>query len=353
MILGVAGLVIVGIIFSFVAGALPEVDMLTKIKHFAVKTIAVVRSHVILVSLFKLVLVGVLGYTLWVRVAGMLEGGVHLGAFIRRGGVLFWVVVLLMPVNWFLELVKWKRLVGRNQDLSYGVALRGLLLGVALSVITPNRLGELGGRASVLAPSKRWLGLAATLLGSVSLLVPLLGFGGVCLSGFGISFLGWGAGVWVVGLLLLVCCCWVYFHIPQVVAVLGRVSFLRSRAERLLQLSTFSRYDLWATLLLSGMRYGVYVLQYILLLLGMGASLSASDFLEGVGVIYFIQTGIPLPPITGLLVRGHVALQIWAYYGLEADVIMGATVVLWVINILLPSIVGGLVLLFHPIDHKT
>jgi hypothetical protein len=208
MILGVAGLVIVGIIFSFVAGALPEVDMLTKIKHFAVKTIAVVRSHVILVSLFKLVLVGVLGYTLWVRVAGMLEGGVHLGAFIRRGGVLFWVVVLLMPVNWFLELVKWKRLVGRNQDLSYGVALRGLLLGVALSVITPNRLGELGGAGIGTGTIETLVGFGGYVVGECVFISSVVGFWGSVLVGFWNFIFGLGGrslGCWfvVAGLLLL------------------------------------------------------------------------------------------------------------------------------------------------------
>ena len=53
----------------------------------------------------------------------------------------------LMPINWLLESFKWKKLVYTIQDnFTFFSAIRGVLIGVFFGFVTPNRIGEFGGR---------------------------------------------------------------------------------------------------------------------------------------------------------------------------------------------------------------
>jgi hypothetical protein len=53
-----------------------------------------------------------------------------------------------------------------------------------------------------------------------------------------------------------------------------------------------------------------------------------------------LQTAIPLPPIVGLLARGEVALKIWGISSQNDLSILAATFTLWVINLIIPALIG-------------
>jgi len=55
-------------------------------------------------------------------------------------------VIVLMPVNWFLESLKWKKLMKSFLNISIKDAIKAVLVGVSFGVVTPARLGEYGGR---------------------------------------------------------------------------------------------------------------------------------------------------------------------------------------------------------------
>ena len=58
----------------------------------------------------------------------------------------FWAVILLAFVNWGLEARKWQVLVKPVQDMNFLRAYKSVLSGLTLSLNTPNRMGEYGGR---------------------------------------------------------------------------------------------------------------------------------------------------------------------------------------------------------------
>ena len=57
-----------------------------------------------------------------------------------------WMVIFLALVNWGLEARKWQLLLLPIQKISFFRAYRSVLSGLALSLNTPNRMGEYGGR---------------------------------------------------------------------------------------------------------------------------------------------------------------------------------------------------------------
>src|SRR5512135_2918364 len=58
----------------------------------------------------------------------------------------FWLVISLVFVNWGIEARKWQVLLRTMQPFNFFTAYKSVLSGVTLSINTPNRIGEYGGR---------------------------------------------------------------------------------------------------------------------------------------------------------------------------------------------------------------
>ena len=69
--------------------------------------------------------------------------------------LIFMTVVALVPVNWGIEALKWKWALINTQTLSWAAAIKSVLTGVTLSIITPNGVGDYGGRMINIDKDKR------------------------------------------------------------------------------------------------------------------------------------------------------------------------------------------------------
>src|SRR3982751_3837388 len=80
----------------------------------------------------------------------------------------FWVILVLMLVNWGVEARKWQVLMRPLQKISWWKAYRATLTGLAFALNTPNRVGEYGGRVLYIEEGKRFRAISLTLVGSMS-----------------------------------------------------------------------------------------------------------------------------------------------------------------------------------------
>jgi hypothetical protein len=91
------------------------------------------------------------------------------------------LVIALMFVNWGIEALKWKLLINRAEPLSFVKSYLAVFSGATLTLFTPNRIGEYGGRFIFLKDPLRSETIQATILGSiaqiwVTILAGLIGF---------------------------------------------------------------------------------------------------------------------------------------------------------------------------------
>jgi hypothetical protein len=93
----------------------------------------------------------------------------------------FWTVIILTFINWGLEAKKWQALMKHLEPLSYATALKGVLSGVTLSLNTPNRMGEYGGRLLYVKEGNRIKSVSLSIAGSICQLTitVLMGCGGL------------------------------------------------------------------------------------------------------------------------------------------------------------------------------
>lgn len=256
-------------------------------------------------------------------------------------------VVFLMPINWLIEALRFRFLMSKFVKLGYGQSLVSVLCGVAVASITPNRIGEYGGRIIALDVKNNKYGLLATFAGSVAQNLTNLVFGmfgSVYFLGHYLNFSDnqLYSTVFVVALVSMMIC-YFYFHLDLLANIFNKLSFIpfSKKIYRALQeTQKMGAKLLTIVLFLSALRYIVYISQYVLILYAFHLNIPLIAAISGVALIYLIQSGLPIPPLFGLIARGEIALLVWGVFVQDELVILTATLLLWIINLILPSFIG-------------
>lgn len=257
------------------------------------------------------------------------------------------IVALLMGVNWGIEAWKWCCLVRPVQQLGFLRALTATIAGTSIGLITPNRVGEFAGRVLFLDPEHRVQGSFATLLGSIAQFVVTLLLGGIALTfnqylhfSAAEPSRAWNVVVW--SALLIGCSAVFLFFSPGAFArLLLAIPWLKRFERHAHVLDTFSRSDLMRIFLLSLLRYGVFTLQFAIVLVVI-ARVDALEAVMSVPVVFLLTTLVPTMAFTELGVRGSVATTFIAGDDMG---IMVSTALIWLINLVIPAIAGGIILL--------
>ncbi len=257
-----------------------------------------------------------------------------------------WIIVafLLMPFNWMMETLKWKLLVRRIEKVPFFKAFKGVFLGVALSIFTPNRIGEYGGRILVVKPENNLKTIVATLVSSFSQMLTLLSLGIVGFVFFTHFFLKEEVfvvlGIGLLGLIVIFLMLLCYFNVRLAIPVFKRIPYMRRFVKDMEVLDEYSSSELWSSLGYSVLRYLIYSIQYYLILRFFGIHVDFLTGLSGISTIFLVQTSIPLPTVLDLAVRSEVALYIWSTFSDNEISIFASTFGLWFMNIIIPALFG-------------
>lgn len=266
----------------------------------------------------------------------------------------FMIVLILTCLNWTLETIKWKSLVNRLDNISFGRAFLGVLLGVSFSLFTPNRLGEYGGRVLVLK-HHRIAAIVSTLIGSYSQIVANMSIGGLAL----IIFL-WKYMHLHIYYILALCSAYAilagflfisYFNIDIVSVLFKKYSIFKKISEYVEVVRQYTGNDLRKLLMLSVCRYGIYCMQFYLLLKVFKTGLKWMDGVVLIPNVFFVQGVLPTMAIFDVSLRGQVAVQFISDYAQgEMFQVVAASLVLWFINLIVPSLIGGFLALFYKFE---
>lgn len=252
-----------------------------------------------------------------------------------------------MPLNWAAETMKWRFLVKRVQHITFWQAYRAVFAGVTSSLFLPNRVGDFGGRILFLKSKNAVKVVLSTFVGSWAQQLILIAFGFLGFAYFLVtlwqverifldSILLLGVGFVIILLLM-------FLNLEMVVPVFRKIRLLY-KFPRLIKsvnmLRQYTREELLQTLLWAFIRYIIYTIQYFLILRFFGIDVDILRGVSCIATIYLLQTSIPLPPIVGLLARGEIALKIWGIFSANELSILAATFTLWVINLIIPALIG-------------
>ena len=263
--------------------------------------------------------------------------------------------ILLMLLQWYLEAIKWKLLMRSTQKITDGFAFKSVLGGIALSVVTPNRMGEWVGRALFLPPASRPAGAATVFIGNLAQLCITLVMGEIAVlyilwSGADLSQTGLWNWSWfllsVVSFFFAVLAIALYFGSPGLIHRLLQWRVLDAYKERWSYLGHLPRGWLFKALSLAFLRYGIFLIQYAWVLYVL-ADISWKEVLVFIPVFLLMLSIIPTFSIVELGLRWQLgALLIPSAREHLLEVTIGSSWI-WFINMIVPACLGALLYLFY------
>ena len=261
-------------------------------------------------------------------------------------------VFALMIVNWSVEAVKWKISVRPIQQVSFLKAFRAVLSGVSFSVSTPNRVGEYLGRALYMDEGNRLKTISITIVGSISQLIITLLMGCIGLitlrnkvetsqliSPIWMQVILYGTIAVLSGLLLF------YFRLSWLIKWVDKLPGSSRFAYLIRALEDFDAGLLFKLLLLSALRYTVFIVQYYLLFHLFAVDVSWWQCLWSVSITFFVLAVIPSFAIAELGIRGEVSIKLIGLFSQNNLGILMASATIWLVNLILPAVIGSILIL--------
>lgn len=266
-----------------------------------------------------------------------------------------YLVLLLMFVNWGIESKKWQILLKHVVAMPFLTAFKSVLSGVAFTMITPNRMGEFIGRVFYVVEGDRLRAASLTIIGGISQMMVTLMAGATGLfflhkyllaaQNVGILSFLWVNGLLIGSILTLVCITLFYFKLSWLVRVAERVKALQKLTYIISLLKEVHIMELIRILILSMIRFVVFTSQYLLLFSLFGVEIPAWKACCAVSVLFLILAAIPLPGIAELGVRAKASVSIFGLFSTNLFGIAACTGAIWLINIILPAVLGSLLIL--------
>ena len=264
-----------------------------------------------------------------------------------------YAVIGLMMINWGIESVKWQVLLSHILRISFFRSFQSVVSGLAFTMITPNRMGEFIGRVFYVPDGNRIRAAALTLIGSASQTIITLFAGGIGLfvlrsylrqhttnlqglSGFWINGLLAGT-VFIFCMMLLF-----YFRIGWLLKLVDKIPPFSKYAYYIKPLEEVGSAELLKILLLSALRFSVFVLQYWLLFGLFDVNMVAWQAMSVITVLFLVLAVVPTIALAELGIRTQASIALFGLFSSNTIGILVTTGSIWLINIILPAIAGSL-----------
>jgi hypothetical protein len=272
-----------------------------------------------------------------------------------KQAALFWLIVLLAFCNWGLESRKWQILITRIQPMKFFTAVKSVLSGVALSLNTPNRIGEYGGRVLFVQEGKRLQAVSLSIAGGIAQLIITMLMGSIGLIVAVSQMLEGGqlmglSKFWVQTFTLLsflgtTFLGLFFFKLSWLIRLIDKLPYAEKFEKYINILENFTAKFLLRLLSLSFLRYIIFVLQYVLMLQLLNVQIDWWQGFWTITVLFWVLAVVPTIAIAELGIRGKFAVALLNLYSNNVVGIIGTTFGIWFINLFIPAIIGSILIL--------
>jgi hypothetical protein len=268
------------------------------------------------------------------------------------------LVIILMLANWSCEAMKWRVLIGHIQKISFLTAFKAILSGLSVSVAmnTPNGSGEYFGRILYIKQGNRLRAIALTFVGSISQLIVTMFFGTIGLFLLRDNFyhatnetihlsLSVIDGIAYGSIAITTALIGVYFELSWLVRLLERIPFVAKYSFFIQKLEDFKWQELLKVLLISILRYSVFIIQYLLLLQLFNVDISVVTAFWLITIMFLALAIVPTIALAELGVRGKISIFLFGAFSANTLGIVFTASAIWLINLVLPALAGSLFIL--------
>jgi hypothetical protein len=250
--------------------------------------------------------------------------------FLKISFIQWAILLILFFFNYLVEAIKWKQVLKNLNPMSVFQSLKTVLVGQAFAFFTPVRSGDYVGRILFLAPENKLKGLAQMAWASYAQLLITLGMGTGALF-FNLPFLPWLKKVMPLVTLSAIL---IYFSKGHYKGWLSKLTSLQISNKLKIQL-----------LLLSLLKYFIFILQYTWVVKILAIPIAPTDLWVALAVLLMCLSVIPAIALTDLIIRGQLIVLLLAPWYSNSLMLICLSTIVWVVNFLLPAVIGSFLLL--------
>jgi hypothetical protein len=248
-------------------------------------------------------------------------------------------LVFLSIFNWFLEILKWQKLVSYTKKISFKSAAEQTLGSLTASLFTPNRIGEYGAKAIYYLSSFRKRIMLINLLGNllqmvVTVILGIIGFR-FFISEYDININYYKlARIAMLGLMTVIL---IGFGIRKSKFTIKGFSLEKIKNFVL----NFSKVTIAYGFVLSLLRYTIFSFQFYYLLHIFGVNINYLNAMIIITSMYLLASIIPSIFIFDVIIKGSVAIYLFTFIGVNELTILSIVTIMWLLNFVLPSLFGS------------
>lgn len=250
------------------------------------------------------------------------------------------LVILLIPINWLFEWLKWKATLNVLEIHSTQKdRVHAFFAGIVTGMLTPNMLGNFIGRMYYFPRSQRVSLIILTLVTNYAQFISSIVFGIL-----GILFLEQTpleldvSNVYGILLFVLVFLVVFYFNFEWLFRFWKRKVRVLNLIRNLKRRRSFR----WSVLLLSSLRHGIFTLQFLFMLHAFGEEISINS-IWWIWQVYLWVTIAPSLFLGKLAIRESISIWVLSVAGMGELTILISSFLIWTFNLLLPTLIGLLI----------
>ena len=268
--------------------------------------------------------------------------------------IILLVVLCLMPVNWGIESYKWKSITAQIEPVPYSTALKSVFSGICVGNIAPGRAMEFLAKIIFFKHENRpsitvlhfingmfqmlitvTLGIIAIALklnqiNNSSTFIYLVLFGGLC---------------------MILFFCWAIFNVSFIQRKLKFIKWFQKIGNT--QQVQFSKALIIKLISLSIVRYFVFTTQFYLIYNALSPPNDTMQIFMSIAAYFMLTSLIPMISVIEPAIRAAIALFVFNNSGNDTITIVLASTFVWLINVVIPSIIGYIIILKEKIDFRS
>ncbi len=263
----------------------------------------------------------------WLKFVALLEKNQSIG------GILF--ILSLSVLNRFLEILKWRNLVGSFKIISVGQSAKQVLAALTASIFTPNGIGEYAGKALYFDKSETKRILLLNLINNGIQMLLSIVFGIFGLLYFNAQFdiiTPKTVGIIFVAFCVLAFASFFFkgytvkgYSLEKIIHKINQLPKTIHRKNILLGLS----------------RYLVFSHQYYFLFLAFDVELPYLLLMSAIASTYFLASSLPAFQLFDFAVKGSVAVYFFSLLGVNEWIVIFISTLMWLLNVVLPVVIGS------------
>ena len=287
----------------------------------------ITRYQSLIAGILKVMFTLGAGYYLWQH-TDLLSIATHL--FQNLSIKMLLIMLIFSILNWFFEIKKWQALASEVQKIDFHQATKQSLVSFAVSLLTPNRIGEYGAKVLYYPKKHQAKIFSLSVIGTSSqLLISLL---------FGISALVFSKTTYL-DTYPAVFSKKIYLVLLILLGAFLLLIYIKNKKQYLLFKASVWRTSLFYALV----RYLIFSTQFLWLLLYFHKEANILQILPLIYITYFFSSLIPMFSFLDWTVKGSVAL--WVFKNvLPGQIVVQSIGLMWIFNFLLPFLLGSLYL---------